>query len=91
MTEAAMPWYFCPQCGGKTQHFNVSRSAQIAEVTRQTVYAWMRRGLVHGKIRPSGMKFICVNSLAGPVCVALPAATSDETAGLTLSKPGGPS
>jgi hypothetical protein len=61
-----MPRYYCFVCKEETGHFTVSRSAEIAQVTRATVYNWMKRGRLHCVIRPSGRKFICVNSLLRP-------------------------
>jgi len=58
-----MAEYVCPYCGRHTLHFNVSRSAEAAQVTRTTIYNWMSRGLVHWVARPSGRRFICANSL----------------------------
>jgi len=58
-----MGQFECRHCGRPTVHLNVSRSAQLAQVTRTTVYAWMDRGLVHWVERPSGRRLICANSL----------------------------
>jgi hypothetical protein len=65
-----VPRYLCFQCGRETGHFNVLRSSQIAQVTRTTIYNWICRGQLHYVIRPSGRKFICVNSLIRPAGVA---------------------
>jgi hypothetical protein len=61
-----MPRYFCHECGRETQHLNVSRSAEVAQVTRATIYNWLHREQVHCLVRPSGRKFICIESLVRP-------------------------
>ena len=61
-----MAHYYCFVCKAETGHFTVSRSAEIAQVTRATVYNWLKRGGLHCVVRPSGRKFICVNSLIRP-------------------------
>jgi hypothetical protein len=58
-----MVMYFCPYCGGETEHLNVSDAATSVHVTRRTIYNWLERALVHCVHRPSGRKFICVRSL----------------------------
>ena len=58
-----MPTYFCPYCGRETQYLNVSAAAEMAQVTRTTVYSWMRRHEVHSLHRPSGRRFVCASSL----------------------------
>ena len=58
-----MPRYFCPYCGRETQHLNVKEAAAAAQVTRTTIYNWIRRAEVHCQRRPSGHKFICEESL----------------------------
>ena len=58
-----MPMYFCPYCGRETQYLHVSEAAEAAQVTRTTVYSWMRRHEVHSMHRPSGRRFICASSL----------------------------
>ena len=57
------PTYFCPYCGKETHHLNVSKAAEAAQVTRTTVYSWIRKGEVHCVHRPSGRRFICSRSL----------------------------
>jgi hypothetical protein len=64
--EAVMGQFACPHCGRPTVHLNISRSAELAQVTRTTVHAWMQRGLVHWIVRPSGRRLICANSLLRP-------------------------
>ncbi len=58
-----MPTYFCAYCGRETTHLNVSAAAALAQVTRRTVYAWIKRHGVHCVHRPSGRKFVCSQSL----------------------------
>ena len=58
-----MPIYFCVHCGRETLHLNISAAAALAQVTRTTVYAWIRRHGVHCVHRPSGRKFVCSDSL----------------------------
>ncbi len=58
-----MPTYFCPYCGKDTSYLNVSEAADLAQVTRTTIYAWMRKREVHCVHRPSGRHFICALSL----------------------------
>ncbi len=58
-----MPTYFCSYCGKETRYVNVSEAAELAQVTRTTIYAWMRRHEVHCVHRPSGRHFVCVASL----------------------------
>ncbi|HVN74748.1 MAG TPA: helix-turn-helix domain-containing protein [Thermoanaerobaculaceae bacterium] len=58
-----MPTYFCPYCGKETRYLNVSEAAAMAQVTRTTVYSWMRKREVHSVHRPSGRRFICAVSL----------------------------
>ncbi|HUK13678.1 MAG TPA: hypothetical protein VLW17_10305 [Thermoanaerobaculaceae bacterium] len=62
-----MPRYFCPACGRETVHLHVTRAAQVAQVTRATVYNWLKRGRLHLMVRASGMRFICTESLVHPV------------------------
>jgi len=61
-----MPEYFCPYCGKETPHLNVKEAAATAQVTRTTIYNWIRRGEVHCLRRPSGRKFVCAASLVVP-------------------------
>ncbi len=61
--ESVSPTYFCPYCGKETRHVNVSKAAEEAQVTRTTVYAWIRKREVHCVHRPSGRTFICTRSL----------------------------
>ena len=61
-----MPRYFCPVCGRETAYFHVTRAAQVAQVTRATVYNWLKRRQVHMMVCPSGRKFICSDSLVRP-------------------------
>jgi len=58
-----MPRFLCVHCGRETLHLNVAHAANAAQVSRTTVYTWIRRKLVHAVILPSGRKFICANSL----------------------------
>ena len=58
-----MPNYFCSYCGKETRYLNVSEAAELAQVTRTTIYAWMRKHEVHCVHRPSGRHFICALSL----------------------------
>ncbi len=58
-----MPTYFCPYCGKETEYLNVSDAAEMAQVTRTTVYSWMRKHEVHSLHRPSGRHFVCASSL----------------------------
>jgi transposase-like protein len=58
---------FCPICGQPTVHANVAEAARLAHVSRTTLYAWIRRSLVHGVVQPSGRKLICVEALARPL------------------------
>lgn len=61
-----MPQYHCLYCGRPTDHVNVRQAADIAQVTRATVYNWLHQSLVHCVLRPSGRRFICVDSLVRP-------------------------
>ncbi len=61
-----MPTYYCLECCQPTEHLNVKRAAERAGVTRATIYAWMKKALVHTVIHPSGRKFVCVGSLLTP-------------------------
>ncbi|MGV8039971.1 MAG: helix-turn-helix transcriptional regulator [Thermoanaerobaculaceae bacterium] len=58
-----MPRYICFRCGHETVHLSVARAADVAGVTRATMYNWINRGLVHCVVRPSGRKFVCTESL----------------------------
>lgn len=59
-----MAMHYCPVCTEQTPHHNVSRSAEIAQVTRATIYHWLHKGWIHYLIRPSGRKLICERSLS---------------------------
>ena len=61
-----MPTYFCPYCGRETPHLNVKEAAATAQVTRGTIYNWIRRAEVHCVRRPSGRRFVCAASLLVP-------------------------
>ncbi len=61
-----MPRYFCFDCGTTTTHLNVKEAAEHAQVSRTTLYSWLKRRLVHGVVRPSGRRFICAGSLLRP-------------------------
>jgi hypothetical protein len=61
-----MPNYFCIECGRPTEHLNVMNAARRCEVTRATIYNWIKRCLVHAIIHPSGRKFVCTESLLVP-------------------------
>ena len=61
-----MPRYFCFDCGSTTTHLNVKEAAEHAQVSRTTLYAWLKKRLVHGVVRPSGRRFICSGSLLRP-------------------------
>jgi hypothetical protein len=58
---------FCPTCGQPTVHANVAEAARLAHVSRTTLYAWIRRSLIHGVVQPSGRKLICVDALTAPL------------------------
>ncbi len=58
-----MPTYFCVYCGRMTRHLNIQAAAAAAQVTRTTMYNWIRRALVHCVRRPSGRSFVCEPSL----------------------------
>ncbi len=58
-----MATYFCRYCGRETPHLNVTQAAKVAQVTRATVYTWMKKHEVHCVHRPSGRRFICARSL----------------------------
>ncbi len=58
-----MPTYFCVYCGRMTTHLNIQAAAAAAQVTRTTMYNWIRRALVHCVHRPSGRSFVCEPSL----------------------------
>ncbi|GEM_PF-6639419 len=58
-----MPRYYCPSCGRETEHVSVRRAAEVAQVTRRTMYNWIRSQWVHGVEHASGRRFICVESI----------------------------
>jgi hypothetical protein len=62
-----MARYFCVECGKLTDHLSVSGTAESIQVTRTTIYNWMRRRQVHWVLRPSGRKLICQESLVTPI------------------------
>ena len=58
-------------------HLHVTRAAQVAQVTRATVYNWLKRGRLHLMVRASGMRFICTESLVHPLAAGPGAAACD--------------
>ncbi len=62
-----MPEYFCVACGRATKHCSVSAAATQAQVSRTTIYEWLRRSLLHYVVHASGRKYICEESLLAPV------------------------
>ena len=58
-----MPARFTPSWRRQARSRNVSEAAELAQVTRTTIYAWMRKHEVHCVHRPSGRHFICALSL----------------------------
>lgn len=58
-----MPNYYCFVCGAQREHLNVKRTAELAQVTRATIYNWLHAGRLHVIAHPSGRKFICTASV----------------------------
>jgi predicted site-specific integrase-resolvase len=54
---------FCGICGKPTLHANVSHAAVLVQVSRETIYAWLRKEWIHGIRLPSNRTVLCVESL----------------------------
>lgn len=49
---------YCPECDAHVQILRVSKAAQIADVSRKTVYAYVEEGCVHSFT--VGKRYECV-------------------------------
>lgn len=58
-----MPRIYCLDCSMETEHMSISQAARTAQVTRTTIYNWLRRWQLHTVQRPSGRILICTRSL----------------------------
>ena len=58
-----MPSYYCIDCGRQREFLNVKRAAEMAQVTRATVYNWLKKAPLHVIVHPSGRKYICTDSI----------------------------
>ena len=58
-----MPSYYCIDCECQREFLNVKRAAELAQVTRATVYNWLKKTPLHVIVHPSGRKYICSNSI----------------------------
>jgi hypothetical protein len=58
-----VPSYYCFECGEQREFLNVQRTASLAQVTRATVYNWLRGSRLHVIVHPSGRKYICTSSV----------------------------
>jgi predicted site-specific integrase-resolvase len=54
--------YFCRFCGRDT-NYSIAHAATLTGVCRETIYRWLRRGLIHGIALPSSRVMLCVESL----------------------------
>jgi len=58
-----MPSYYCIDCGRQREFLNVKRAAEMAQVTRATIYNWLKKTSLHLIVHPSGRKYICTASI----------------------------
>lgn len=72
-----MPSYYCFECGEQREFLNVQRTASLAQVTRATVYNWLRTFRLHVIVHPSGRKYICTSSVLARTPVAHRADNAD--------------
>ncbi|MDR3762640.1 MAG: hypothetical protein P4M01_00945 [Acidobacteriota bacterium] len=54
----------CDDCQRPARFLNPTRAAELAAVSRSTIYYWMRRGWVHWRVLPSRRRVICLESLS---------------------------
>lgn len=56
--------FYCETCSKAARFLNPSRAADVAAVSRSTIYYWMRQGWVHWRVLPSKRRVICLESLS---------------------------
>jgi hypothetical protein len=56
---------WCDVCRMSSEFVHVNRAGELANVTRRTIYIWMRRDFVHSQKLPSGRLVICKRSVVG--------------------------
>jgi len=60
-----MARHFCPKCVAEKEMITVHQASRFIEVSRTTLYKWMKKELIHWAEIPSGRRVICRDSLSG--------------------------
>ena len=55
--------FFCEHCEMDRVFLPIHFAAVLANVSRQTIYRWIRRDWLHWRTIPSGRHLICLQSL----------------------------
>ena len=55
--------FFYATCEKETRHVPVFVAQRVCEVSRSTIYYWMKHEWVHWRLLPSGRRVICSESL----------------------------
>jgi len=58
-----MPTGFCDKCGRMKELVTIRTTLVLTEVSRSTLYYWMKKDWVHWLNIPSGRRVICRDSL----------------------------
>jgi hypothetical protein len=58
-----MPTGFCNKCGQTKDLVTVRTALMVTEVSRSTLYYWMKKDWIHWLRIPSGRRVICRDSL----------------------------
>lgn len=58
-----MPTGFCSKCGQVKELVTIRTALGLTEVSRATLYYWMKKDWVHWLKIPSGRRVICRDSL----------------------------
>lgn len=54
---------FCTECGQVKDFVTVPKAVALCEISRSTLYYWMKKGWIHWIQTPSGRRLICRSSL----------------------------